>query len=85
MYPDDLRSFCIRVGFLLTNIVSIPLIIFPLRQTVYNLLCQKVKIPLSIGDAYYLYLSTSAAHTTVYVRMSVYALTVLVSTFYLCN
>ncbi|CAH8583434.1 unnamed protein product [Schistosoma intercalatum] len=41
MYPDDLRSFCIRVGFLLTNIVSIPLIIFPLRQTVYNLLCQK--------------------------------------------
>ncbi|CAH8617404.1 unnamed protein product [Schistosoma haematobium] len=41
MYPDDLRSFCIRVGFLLTNIVSIPLIIYPLRQTVYNLLCQK--------------------------------------------
>ncbi|CAH8862213.1 unnamed protein product [Trichobilharzia szidati] len=41
MYPDDFRSFCIRVGFLLTNIVSVPLIIFPLRQSVYNLLCQK--------------------------------------------
>ncbi|CAH8534919.1 unnamed protein product [Schistosoma turkestanicum] len=41
MYPDDLRSYCIRIGFLLTNIVSIPLIIWPLRQTVYNLCCQK--------------------------------------------
>ncbi|KAK4468127.1 hypothetical protein MN116_008294 [Schistosoma mekongi] len=41
MYPDDFRSFCIRIGFLLTNIVSIPLIIFPLRQTVFALLCQR--------------------------------------------
>ncbi|KAH8857737.1 sodium-coupled neutral amino acid transporter 10 [Schistosoma japonicum] len=49
MYPDDFRSFCMRIGFLLTNIVSIPLIMFPLRQTVFSLLCQRRLISFGVN------------------------------------
>nr|CDS33154.1 sodium coupled neutral amino acid [Hymenolepis microstoma] len=80
MYPEDNRAFHIRLGFLYTVAVSIPLILLPLRTALYSLLFEEtfseegplaVEVSPTIPDAHFrwltvaiIFLSMVASQTT---------------------
>ncbi|KAF7258837.1 hypothetical protein EG68_03976 [Paragonimus skrjabini miyazakii] len=48
MYPNNVFTFVVQAGFLFTITVSIPLVLFPLRQSLHSFLFHRVRLTVSI-------------------------------------